>query len=216
MRSTLTLSTIRSRVRALLLDSGASVWEDGALDAALRLALNEYTRASLLPHASVQPHTAIATLTPAAGERTLSLAELAGLIDVTDVWFPYTASDPEYPPRRIPFEVTWDEDEPFVFLDTPRGPDGVDEARMAYRLPHTLDGLDAATETTFQAADEELVVFGAAGYACIERSIDLAETVGQQAVATPNLAAIGTRLLKLYRGKLEPRAVAVARRMKTH
>lgn len=211
MNSTATLSNLRTRTRALLVDAGALVWDDAALDAALRLALSEYTRASLLPQARVRAHSALATLAPAVGERTLSLAALTGLIDVISVWFPYTASDPEYPARHIPFELVWDHDEPVLYLDTPQEPDGVDAARLVYRLAHTLDGLDAATETTFDATDEELIVLGAAGYACIERSVDLAETVGQQAVATPNLAAVGTRLLKLFRLKLDPRPLAVSR-----
>lgn len=215
MRSTATLADLRTRTRNLLLDTGASVWVDAALDAALQLALAEYTKASLLPRPAVRPHTAVATLTPGAGERTISLAALTNLVDVQCVCFPYTASDPEYPPRRIPFYLTWDEDEPRLYLDTPQEPDGIDAVQFVYRMPHTLNGLDGAVETTFEAVDEQLIVLGAAGYACMERSVDLAETVGQQAVATPNLAAIGTRLLKLFRTKLEPRSVAVSRRMKT-
>ncbi len=215
MRSTVTLADLRTRTRALLLDTGAAVWDDAALDAALRLALGEYTRATLLPRAAVRPHTAAAILTPPAGARTVSLAALTNLVDVECVCFPYTASDPEYPPRAIPFHLTWDEDEPLLYLDTPREPDGVDAVRFVFRMPHTLNGLDAATETTFEASEEQLLVLGAAGYACVERSVDLAETVGQQAVATPNLAAIGTRLLKLFRDKLLPRAIASSRPMKT-
>lgn len=91
---------------------------------------------------------------------------------------------------------------------------GSDVARVFYRKRHTLNGLDGETETTFDELSDNLLAQGAAGHCCMQRAIDLAETSGQQAIATPNLAAVATRLLRAFRGKLAPRNIAVSRRFK--
>jgi hypothetical protein len=62
--------------------------------------------------------------------------------------------------------------------------------------------LDAGDATTIPDGHASLLVMGAAGFACFARSQDLAETTGQQAIATPNLAALASRYLKEFRKRL--------------
>src|SRR3990170_893729 len=90
----------RERLRLELADLGVATWEDDTLDQALRQALEDYN--------DVNPDQAIATHTFASASReaALSASTFARLIRVLRVWLPYTASDPEHPPKwRAGFEL---------------------------------------------------------------------------------------------------------------
>ena len=201
------LAGFEARVLALLMDATHAVFALAQVDEGLSQALDEYTRASLERGAVVRSNEKIATLTPTANLREVSLSTLTGLIDVTRVWFPYHTGAAYYsePPRWVDFETQWNANAPSLFLRIAGVPDGVDLARVYYRIPHTLKDLSAATVTTFDAQDDSLLVLGAAGWACIARSTDLAEDSDLGLTATLSYATLAARLLKLFRKRLAPR-----------
>lgn len=212
MRSMMNLNDLRTRARNLLMDAGATVWANDQIDEGIRLALGEYSRAGLLPGARVRADEAVGLVSPIVDSRTVSLAALTGLMEVSRVWFPYDASAPDQLPEWVDFSFYWDAGTPNLLLLGPTVPDGTEVARIFYARPHSLADLDAAAETTFQAVDEVLLIWGACGHACNARSVDQAEIPGQQTSATPNYAAIGQRYLKAFRSQIAPGYVAFSKR----
>ena len=165
MGSSLTVGTARARVLHLL-GSLAQGFTNAEIDQTLRRALEEYTRAGLDPNSPIRPRIKVDVLTPTNGTREQSLSALTGLIGVQRVWFPYTANSE---PQWIDFEVWWTDGAPVLFLSNTAG-DGSSAARVYWYAPQTLNGLDAANATTFDARDENLLLTGAAGYLCAQRA----------------------------------------------
>ncbi len=210
MTSILNLADLRARVRQVLVDAGATAWEDSQLDQALRLALEEYSRASLREHPAAAPRRVIAALTPGAGAREIDLSTLAApLLALDRVWFPYNAAVGESPVWAR-FELWRDEGKPVLFLPDACG-DGVSSARLFYRAAHALAGLNGAAATTFPECAENLLALGAAGHACLMRSTDLNETAGNMSVSTPNYGALASMLLGDFRAALQPRRAIACR-----
>jgi hypothetical protein len=125
----------------------------------------------------------------------------ATLLDVLEVWTPYTASNPEYPPNVQPFHLLKNQTTWSVWLDKHWCAAG-DVLRVFYTLPNSLNGLDAGATTTFPAEDDDLIVLGAAGYALFQRSTDVNETAGVMAISTPNYGTLGQIYLDLFRARL--------------
>lgn len=201
MVSALTLTDLETRLGVFLFDTGAAVWDTGTLDAAIRLALQEYSKA--------RPYELADVMTPAAGSREIDLSTLTGLEEVCRVWFPYTSTTPEYPPLWVKWNFFSDAGTPTLFLDSPTLPDGTDVARVFYKAAHTLEDLDGATETTFPAWDEGLILIGAAGYACLSRSTDLNEDNLTNTTATPNYGALADIFLTKFRQGLKSRGTRI-------
>ncbi len=209
--SALTLTTFRARLRVLLDDVGGTRWSDDELAESVRHALEEYSRAGLLPGAVVRPLRAIGTVTPAADNREVSLSTLTGCIAVERVWFPYNSTDPTAPPQWVEFEV-WDNGGALtLFLDILDVPDGVDVARVFYLKVHTLNGLDSATATTFEAIDDSLLVKGAAYYATVLRSQALVPSDSGDAKATDRLKMLADEWRDDWRRRLTPRRAVIER-----
>src|SRR5512138_445954 len=102
MSSSATLASLRTRVRAFLMDATKTVWtSDDQIDEGLRLALEELSR--LGARGTIPGNDRIGTVTPALNAREVSLAALSGLLAVLEVWFPYTAASPENPPNRVDY-----------------------------------------------------------------------------------------------------------------
>lgn len=191
-----TLTTLRDRVEALLVDSTNVVWATGTLDEAIRQALHEYSRA--------RPQRAISTLTLATAVREQALSSLTGLIGVDRVWFPYTASDPEDPPNWILFDV-WENAGAFtLYLKSDDDPAVGDVARVFYRKLQTLNGLDSASATTFAADDESLIVLGSAGYALASEDVDQAGQVRIDPSEESTLSEASNKFLREFRSMLGP------------
>ncbi len=193
MASTATLTTLTARAANLLMDVSAVIFASATIQEGIALALEEFN--------SVRAQEIIGTKTPTASNKIVSLSTLTGLLSVSKVWFPYTAATPEDPPNELRnWYLHWSAGVPELYLgDGALSPGGSDVARIFYTIPHTLNGLASAVTTTYPAIDDKLLVLGGAGYACMGRSIDLAETAASQAVSTPNYAAIGRQLLDQFR-----------------
>lgn len=209
MSSSATYTSLKARVLNLLMDSGAALWADAQAQEGFRLALEFYS----IKH----PRRAIGTYTLVAASREIPLASFTGLQAVERIWFPYNASDDPRDPDWVNFEV-WDNDGTLTaFLGEGRFANGEtndpaisDVARIFYHKLHTLNGLDSATATTFDARDEGTLVIGAAGYMCLMRSTELNETASNMAVSTPNYAALAGQFLIEFRERLEPRTPTAA------
>ncbi len=189
------LATLRDHVESLLKDAGNALWTTGELDDAIRRALHRYSE--------MRPRELVTTLTLTAAGREVSLAGVSDLLRPLRVWWPYTASEPEYPPAW----ARWDLHGPVtLFLDVADEPQAGDVVRLFYAALHTIDGLDSATATTVPANDEETIALGAAGYAALARAAYATEAVtlsGEtparwRAWAEARLAEFEARILPRY------------------
>ena len=144
------LPTLRTRVRRDLHDEDALNyrWTDNELDRHIQQALGEVSVAS--------PREMKATLTTTAGSRDLSLATIAGLVDIEAVEHPTGL----FPPSYIRFNV-WSGTLTMLVGSAPSGGQGVN---VYYGAMHTLD----ATSSTLPVNLEDLVATGAGGYAALE------------------------------------------------
>ncbi len=206
MSSSLTLETLRTRVRSMLGDLGALDWSDDRIDAGARQALDEYSRAGLQRNAGLFARHLIKTLTPAADVRELDLSSLSpACLQVDGIWYPYEAGSPSDDPVFVRFDFYWDDDKPTVFLISAAG-DGSSVARVFYRGAHTLSGLDSAVASTFLATHDNLMVLGAAGWTVEQRLTAIGEE-GEKGRAGQGYTNVGRRWLTQFRAALKPRAV---------
>jgi hypothetical protein len=134
--------------------SYAFSYDQDDVDEAIRWALHRLNE--------VAPQQTTGTITLSSAGREVDISSLTGYIDVIRVWWPYTSTDPEYPPRWRNFEL-WPGD--LVYIDDGEEPAVGDVVRVWYTLLHTINGLDSATATTISTQDETLVVIGASGFA---------------------------------------------------
>lgn len=159
-----TLSDYRVQLRLALRDAGAAVWSDAQLDEALREALAQYSR--------VAPERRGALLTLAADGREISLAGLAGLLEVTEVWLPYSAAAPDYPPNTRAFRRLAADT---LYVEGGAPPRAGDTARVFYLARHTIQDLDGATATTAPVIHQGALLTGAAAVATQARARQLSE-----------------------------------------
>ena len=104
-----TLATLRDRVETMLADSGNAIWSSDDIDEGIRQALHEYSK--------TRPLKAESSLTLSATGREIDISSLTGLLDVSEIWCNYTASDPEFPPNRRAFMAWADLDLLYVIDD---------------------------------------------------------------------------------------------------
>jgi len=187
------ISDLCARVAADLRDAGHLQWTTDELEAHLRRALREYSRA--------RPRRLADVLATVAGVRSYSLASLDGLLAVLDVVHPYDITAPPHPARRPAWRMPTDDTLELLTTDAPRG-DGTDDILVRYAGEHSIQGLDGAEATTLDAQGVELVVLGATGYAGEQAALSLvgAVTVGD---ASARYAAWAAERLRRFRRALE-------------
>lgn len=152
VRGMTTLPDLRAQVRKDLRDttSGAYRWDDDQIDRHIANALSELSLAL--------PAERAVTVATTAGSRELSLAAIAGLIDVEAVEYPAG----QFPPCYTGF-ATW---AGTLLLQTATPPGG-DDAIIYCTARHTLD--DEGSTLTAEQAD--LVAMGASALAALEQSV---------------------------------------------
>ena len=202
-----TLATLQNRVEQKLADTTHNIWTPADLEEAIRAALDEYSK--------TRPRQAVAAVTLEAAGREIDISDVTGLLQVVDLWLPYTAASPEYPPNRRPFRH-WPDLGLLVVVDDPEAsafgePAAGEVARVFYTAMQTLNGLDNATATTVQPDDESLLVTGAAGHAATSRAVDLAEQVSIDRLVSQQVRAWGLNQLQEFRAGLR----AIARQLAT-
>ena len=191
-----TLAQLEARLSAMLIDATV-IFAEATLAESIRNALHEYSRAFPLAAETV------ITL-PGAG-REIALAALTGLLAVTDVWWPYDSTASEsWPPARVNgFQVSWDHARPVLVLpDAGDQPATDDEMRVFYTTLHTVQNLDSAAVTSLPPDHESVVLGGAAGYACLSRASDLAETISANPFAVKNWQAQAKVYLDRFAARL--------------
>ena len=131
------------------------------LDEAIRWALHRLNE--------VSADKTLVSVTLTGDGREVDISSLTDLLQVQRVWWDYDSSDPEHPPQWRDFEV-WPGD--ILYIDDGDEPETGEVVRILYTRLHTLNGLDNASTTTLPADFETLIVVGAGGFACQERTMD--------------------------------------------
>ncbi len=159
-----TLDELIDLVELELRDTANSNWSTDELTQHIRRALRAYSQ--------VDPIRASAEITLTEASRQMDLSSLAGLLQVTDIWYPY--EEDSYPPER-PHWITLSDT--VIYLAVTGQPEIGQVARVFYHMGHTIEGLDGATATTLDATAEELVTTGAAAYAALQYAQSSINTV---------------------------------------
>ena len=188
------LAALRDRVESLLKDASNDRWTTDELDDAIRQALERTSER--------RPQELVTTLTFSQDGREISLSSVSDLLRPLRVWWPYTASDPEYPPCWVPWELHGPDT---LFLDVPEEPQTNDVLRLFYAAMHTIDDLDSAAATTLAADDEGILVIGAAGYAALARAAYVNEAVTRSGKTPDHWRAWAEARLAEFEHRLTPR-----------
>jgi hypothetical protein len=187
----MTLSGIKDEVAALLHDASHAVWSADEIEDAVRMAFYEVAGQVYRWEST--------TLDDVADQREYALTAITGLGQVTGVWWPYDADDPGYPPLMAPFYML---DDDTLYLNTADTPDGTEALRVFYKAAHTLSGLDGSTATTLDPAQEQLVILGAAAYACLGMAAEALFTITHTDRAAERWQALGAMWLARYEARL--------------
>ena len=188
------LADIRDRVEAFLMDSGNAIWDTATIDEGINQVLDEYS--------AVFPLSLETVITLPGDGREIALSDLTGLIEVTQVWWPYDsdASSETWPPNKVRgWHLWWDDATAVLFVDIVDGsqPQTDDEMRIWYIYPQTIQDLHSADSTTIQDAHISKIVEGAAAKAAMARAVDLVETADTDIYSVQVLATWG----KHHKGK---------------
>jgi hypothetical protein len=160
------LSDLEDRVEALLKDASNADFSVSEIDNAIRLALHDLS-GSL-------PVLAVVTMDAVTDQWEYTLTA-TGLVAVTEVWYPYLATDASY---KLPHPVKWRMlTDTVLLLECKETPDSAYDLRVFHEKVQTLAGLDGPTVTTLDAAERSVLVIGAAGYAAVSLARDKVDTV---------------------------------------
>ncbi len=174
-----TIVDLRAMLRVELSDSSALRWADADLDRHLLRAARELSLALPMRRRTELPTTS--------GDRVLALASLADLLRVAAVEYPLAAE----PPELVRFQRRAGE----LLLLTDEPPTG-DPAAVYWDALHQLD----ASGTTLDAAQQEVVLLGAAGYAAQQLALASTDRVNLGGSDTPQrFAAEAERRLAAFR-----------------
>jgi len=151
-----TLTTLTSKLQALLMDSG-TLFTSGTCTAAIRHALSQVNL-----HMPIHAGTLIDTV---ADQYEYEVTDaLAGTVPltITDVLL----ADPsggEYD-TSLDFDSFQEDEDWFIRLRTPQAAD--EQLIVRFTQAHTISGLDSATESTLSAQADVVLLDGAAAQAC--------------------------------------------------
>ena len=199
MASSETLSSLRTRVENSLQDAANAKWTAEQIDEAITQALQHYSQ--------INPALTIGTVALSAAGREIDISTLTGLLDVLRVWWDYDSSDPSYPPNWRDFEV-WPGD--LLYIKDPAEPQSGDVVRVWYARPQTLNGLSAATATTFPPTHERIIIQGAVAFALIARAAGRSEKVNTDTEMSQKLLAIAEGNMHEFKAALNRIAAAAA------
>jgi hypothetical protein len=201
MSSTTNKALVVSRVRTYLSDQDIGTWTRDSVEEGIRQALSDYSHRF--------PLSVIGELTLTSDTREIDISSLTGLIEIDQVWLPYDSADPQWPPNRRGYEHWFDQQVLYIPDDDGRlneyygEPSSGDVARIFYSTPHSLDGLDSATSTTFRDNHLYALINGSAGYAAVSRAIDLTEKVTKSDKTVVQVVEWGKAQLEWYRSELD-------------
>lgn len=180
---TKTLTELITAVQAEMADDGTR-FTTAICTAGIRSALKQWNLTC--------PINAAARIDAVADQKDYELSDendAAAAIDITDIlWYDQDGEDHE----PIHYQK-WTEDERIFFrLETPL--DDGEEILARFTIPHTINGLDSATESTLSALFDTILITGAAGYACDVRSRSRVEPFDLKKNVTPNYEKLAITL----------------------
>ncbi|MHB1296681.1 MAG: hypothetical protein ACYC4R_17020 [Anaerolineae bacterium] len=162
------LAELIAAVRAELRDPAAENWSDDELSAQVAHALDAYNR--------VDPRTLDALLPGEEGRYEVAMDGLEGLLEVLDVWYPWDASAPRFPPSR-PLWKVFGGDTLVLLVPDPFAGTPEQSLRVFYSAPHTIAGLRGAAASTLDAEGEDVLILGASAYAALQLAQAIIGTV---------------------------------------
>ncbi len=188
------LEEIKDRALEALGDPNGTRYSAAQLEEAIRLALEEYSRA--LP----QVREAAITVTTAGSSQEISGVDR--LLTVIEVVYPYdpAAANPE--PCETWYAYSKDGSSWLLFED--RAPQVGELICVRCAAGHTLAGLDGAALTSLPNADEGLLVQAAAGHAAVMRSAGMVQAYGKRN-PQDEIQQLGKLRLELFRKQLDAR-----------
>ena len=187
-------------VELALVDATNTHFTDNTITAALIQALREYSL--------VRPQEGETVITLPADGREIALDSISGLLEVTDVWWPYDslATSEVWPPNRVRgWRVWWDDARPVLFLIRFDGnqPQADEEVRVWYTKQQTIENLMAETSTTVPSAHDNIIINGAAGFAAMSRAIELIDTTNTDVFMVGLMGTWGKTKVGEFRKALE-------------
>lgn len=147
------LAEVTDRVELDLRDDSNTIWTTAQLTGHIRHALTVLSQ-------QVPQRLAKVVACTATREYVISTA-IGAALEISDVWYPWVALAPTYPPPRVPWEII----NGTLYLRTDQMPTATETFRAFYTLPHTLKDLDGASVTSFDAQFKQAVVTLATAYA---------------------------------------------------
>lgn len=173
---TKSLTTLIANVQAMLLDDGTR-FNTATVTAAVRAALKEINQ-----RAPVNQSTLIDAVTDQKDYELSDMADAETAIAISDILLWDSDGDYHTPIDYQPY----DEDERLFFrLQTPRVAGEYILAR--FTQPHTVNGLDSATESTIPAYYDDVLIDGACFWSCQIRSLGRVETINLNQGVPENL-----------------------------
>ncbi len=160
------LSDLIDRVELELNDTANAIWDTDRLAAHVRTALRRFSQ--------IKPRCTWEQITTTDGQREYSLASIGEILEVLDVWYPYTADAPEYPPERTRWQT---QETGTLLLLSESAPADNETIRVLVTKPHTIAALDGASATTLTAQEKQLIVLGAAAYALQSQATTTINTI---------------------------------------
>lgn len=187
-----TLAQLRDVVEADLTDASNATWSADEIDRAIRRALFRYSE--------VRPYEVNASMSAAASRE----YDISGYVAlrVFRVWWPYDSASPEYPPQWQPFALQDNRDDLLLKSDACPAV-GDDPLRIYYGIAHTLNGLDGAGASTYIEAHEETLVLGATGFAAMQRTRYVVDTVNPSVATPDNWRVWGSDRMSMFEAALD-------------
>jgi hypothetical protein len=162
-------ASYKERLQQLLCDPEGTRYDEAALQEALRLALEVYSRACPRLVDSVL------ALTESGREQRVALPD--GMLFVVDVTYPYR-TDSLQSGRKVPCTFHFDSAALVVTFVGGAEPQAGEHLKATFAMGHTLQGLDGAAVTSVAEGHATLLVLGATAAALDMRSQALAEAYG--------------------------------------
>ncbi len=191
-----TLAQLTDKVQAQLKDDG-TLFPDATVTTSIRQALADLNIAC--------PQTATASTTAVADQKEYELSDedaaATGILDIV------LQGDDEYD-TPLQYDAYVEDSRWFFRLRTPQA--AGETLLVRYTKPHTVGGLDSATDSTLTDALNVALIDGACYYACLSRAAGTIESNNVQ----PNVAAQWMEVARLWQ-TLYLDSLRVARRQPT-
>ncbi len=188
------LDTLKTRLLEALGDPDGTRYNAEQLEEALRLALEEYSRA--LPQVR---EIRLTVTTPGSSQEIDGVERLLGVIEAA---YPYDPAEQDPTPCDAWYAYTKDGSHWLLFgRAAPRAGELI---WLRCACGHSLAGLDAAALTSLPVGDTGLLLEGAAGHAALMRAAGIAQTYGKRNPQDESVT-LGRMRLESFRRRLEGR-----------